>query len=427
MTVSIFKGAAQAALAVMLCAGLAGQGLAQGAGVTESAGQSRASWHGGLLATSLAYSETMLDRQSHVTDKIAVALRARQSGLLGINQLTFGGRVLGTVIHESTNTPGKFPILSRLPPTHTSGTSDSYGVINDITLNVTATTPLLTAFVQGEYTEVEYPGQNEIQLRKAWLAIGDLDRAPFYLAVGRKTVNFGNFESYAPFSHTHNAHYFWAQTKDPLIEIGYLSERTDVALSIIRNHRGNRVISSPSNDGSFTNYAVNAAHRMSLGNGMQLRLGAGYLRGTIYDSRIAHHPPGIGVDRGWNGAWDVNATLSGARFDLMAEFTQTTDRWPATDHKVSALTLQGRYRGAFLGRPATYSLSASHGNQGGSGTEWESMTQVILGLEVDVAPNVTLGAEYMFNDGFVPLIMPTVTGDASVQSHSVILGARLTF
>jgi hypothetical protein len=33
----------------------------------------------------------------------------------------------------------------------------------------------------------------------------------------------------------------------------------------------------------------------------------------------------------------------------------------------------------------------------------------------------------MFNDGFVPLIMPTVTGDASVQSHSVILGARLTF
>ena len=117
MTVSIFKGAAQAALAVMLCAGLAGQGQAQGAGVTESAGQSRASWHGGLLATSLAYSETMLDRQSHVTDKIAVALRARQSGLLGINQLTFGGRVLGTVIHESTNTPGKFPILSRLPPT----------------------------------------------------------------------------------------------------------------------------------------------------------------------------------------------------------------------------------------------------------------------------------------------------------------------
>ena len=225
MTVSIFKGAAQAALAVMLCTGLAGQSLAQGAGVTGSAGQSRTTWHGGLLATSLAYSETMLDRQSHVTDKIAVALRARQSGLLGINQLTFGGRVLGTVIHESTNTPGKFPILSRLPPTHTSGTSDSYGVINDITLNVTATTPLLTAFVQGEYTEVEYPGQNEIQLRKAWLAIGDLDRAPFYLAVGRKTVNFGNFESYAPFSHTHNAHYFWAQTKDPLIEIGYLSER----------------------------------------------------------------------------------------------------------------------------------------------------------------------------------------------------------
>ncbi|MFV1443316.1 MULTISPECIES: hypothetical protein [unclassified Phaeobacter] len=381
----------------------------------------------GFLATSLRYSERMLDRQEDVTNKVAIALRARQSGQLGVNRITFGGRFLGTVIYENTNTPGKFPILSRLPPTHTSGTTDTYGVINDISLIATATTPLLTAVVQGEYTEVEYPGQNDIQLRKAWLAVGDLDRSPFYLAVGRKTVNFGNFASYAPFTHTHNSHYFWAQTKDPLIEIGYITERTELALSIIRNHRGNRVISSPKNDDHYTNYALNASHRIPLANGMGLKLGAGFLRGTIYDSTIAHHPPGSGIDRGWNGAWDIHATLSAERFDVMAEFTQTTDRWPATDHKVSALTLQGRYRGEVLGRPAVYSLSASHGRQGASGTEWESMSQIILGMEVALAPNVTLGAEYLFNDGFVPLILPRRTGDASVRSHSVILGAKLTF
>ncbi|MFS4580689.1 hypothetical protein [Phaeobacter sp. C3_T13_0] len=382
---------------------------------------------GGFLATSLSYSERMLDRQEDVTNKVAIALRARHSGQLGSNRVTFGGRFLGAVIHETTNTPGKFPILSRLPPTHTSGTSDTYSVINDITLMATATTPLLMALVQGEYTEVEYPGQNDIQLRKAWLAVGDLVRSPFYIAVGRKSVNFGNFASYAPFTHTHNSHYFWSQSKDPLIEIGYITDRTELALTIIRNHRGNRVISSPKNDGRYTNYALNATHRLTLANGMALKLGAGFLRGTIYDSVIAHHPPGTGIDRGWNGAWDVNATLSGERFDLMAEFAQTTDRWPATDHRVSALTVQGRYRGAFLDRPAVYSLSASQGRQGGSGTEWEVMSQVILGMEVAVAKNVRLGAEYLFNDGFVPLILPRRTGDASVRSHSVILGAKLTF
>lgn len=381
----------------------------------------------GLVSTSLAYSDRIFDRQEFVTNKIAVALRARRNGELADNRLTLGGRFLGTIIHEDTNTPGKFPILSRLPPSHTPGTSDTYDVINDLSVNATLTAPWLTAFVQGEYTEVEYTGQDDKQLRKYWVALGDLDRFPVYLAVGRKTVNFGNFATYAPFTHSHNSHYFWAQTKDPLIELGYASDRTELAVSLIPSHRGNRVVSSPSNDGDYENYAINALHRFAVSDDIGLALGAGFLRGTIYDSTIAHHPPSVGVNRTWNGAYNVNATLSGRNFDLMAEFTKTTDLWPATGHKVSATTLQGRYRSRLLGKPVTYSLAASRGIQGPSGTEWEKMDQLILGFEIELSGHVSLGAEYLFNDGFVPLIMPTVTGDASVKSHSVILGAQLTF
>jgi opacity protein-like surface antigen len=381
----------------------------------------------GLIGTSLRYSERMLNRQDDVTGKVRIALEARQSGALQTERLYVGGRLFATVIGESTNTPGKFPILSRLPPTHTSGTSDIYGVVNEATLNATLTLPMVTGFAQAEYTEVEYTGQDALQLRKFWIAVGDLDRAPFYLAVGRKTVNFGNFASYAPFTHTHSNHYFWAQSDDPVLEVGYVGARADLAFTLIPSHRGLRVIDSPENDGDYENYAINASHRFDLDNDLGLTLGGGYLRGTIYDSVIAHHPPSAGSARTWNGAYNLNATLSGPQFDLMAEFTKTERKWPATDFKVSALTLQGRYHSELFGRPAIYSLALSRGVQGDRGTEWERMDQAILGLEIEASPNLTLGLEYMFNDRFVPLIMPTVIADSQVQSHSLIVGAKLTF
>lgn len=380
-----------------------------------------------LVGTALRYSERMLNRQDDVTDKVKLALQARQSGLLQEGRLYLGGRLFATAIGEHTNTPGKFPILSRFPNGHTRGSSDIYGVINEATLNATVTLPMLTGFAQAEYTEVEYPGQDALQLRKVWLAIGDLDRAPYYLAVGRKTVNFGNFASYAPFTHTHSNHYFWAQSDDPVVEVGYVGAQSDLAFTLIPGHRGLRVVDSPDNDGKYENFALNAAHRLALSGETELTLGAGFLRGTIYDSAIAHHPPSAGTARMWNGAYNVNATLSASRFDLMAEFTKTTRRWPATDFKVSALTLQGRYRTELLGRPAIYSLALSRGVQGADGTEWEKMDQAILGLELAATPNLTLGIEYMFNDGFVPLILPTVVADSDVRSHTVIVGAKLTF
>ena len=382
---------------------------------------------GGAIKTDLRYSEMMFDRQDHVTDKVAVALRARQSGALEPLSFYLGGRLVLTSISETTNTAGKFPILSRLPPTHTSGKSDSYGVLNEASLNATITLPWVTAFAQGEYTEVEYPGQNDLQLRKYWVALGDLDRFPFYAAVGRKTVSFGNFATYAPFTHNHSSHYFWSQSDDPVIELGYLTDTTHVTVTLIPEHRGLRVISSPENNGGLSNFAVNGSHRFDFQNNNSLTVGGGYLRGTIYDSAIAHHPPGQGTFRSWNGAYNVNATYSGSNFDVMAEFTQTDDIWPATGHKVSATTLQGRYKSRILGKPAVYSIAASRGLQGDGGTEWERMEQVILGLEVEPTPHLKLGAEYMYNNGFVPLIRPTVTGDRSVESHTFIVGAELTF
>lgn len=79
------------------------------------------------------------------------------------------------------------------------------------------------------------------------------------------------------------------------------------------------------------------------------------------------------------------------------------------------MTVQGRFRATLLGKCTNFSLSASRSVQGVDGTRWDKMDQVVL------------GAEYMFNGGFVPLVMPTVMADDGVRARTVIVGAKLDF
>jgi opacity protein-like surface antigen len=385
-----------------------------------------------LVHTDVIYSKDMNERQHDVTNKSIVQLNAIKDGRLKPYNFYIGGRFHGTYIAERTNTDGKFPILSRLPPTHTDKNSDSYGVVNDVTLHATAVFPWVTGFVQGEYSEIPYSGQDRHQIRKYWVTLGDLDEYPFYATIGKKTVNFGNFESYTPFTHTHSAHYFWAQTDEPLLEVGYVGEQgTMLAASLIKNDRGLRVLNSPKNDDKYENFAFNASHEFTMGehrNKTHFKIGGGFLRGSIYDSALAHHPPAIGLnDRFWSSVINGNIEMNIKDFDFMVEYSQTLKDWPATDSKVRALTVQGRYRDTIMGKPATYSLAYSRGEQGNSADEWHQMQQAILGVEIELHPHLSIGGEYMVNDGFVHLILPRRTADDGVVSHTAIVGVKLSF
>lgn len=382
----------------------------------------------GLIKTNTDYTDLMLNRQDHVTDKPLQILLHRRDGRLEDGSVYLGGRLQASQIFEGTNTSGKFPIISRLPGQHTKKKQDSYGIINIGELAITAT-PLtwLSLFVQGEYTEVEYPGQHDKQIRKYSLLLGDLSRAPVYASFGRNTVAFGNFASYAPITHSHSAHYFWAQSDDPHLELGYYKDGLHVAASLIQSNRGRRVLNTPDNRG-WDNFALSADYAYDYSDALHLQGGGGFLRGTIYDSTLAHHTPTWnGGDNRFNGAWNAHGTVSYKSVDLNAEYTRTLHDWPATNFPVSAYTLQGRQHHHLLGKNATASLMYSHGQQGEDGTEWEFMDQSIAGYEWEIHPNLKVAAEYMVNRGFVPLIMPTFIGDRSVKSQSFILGATLTF
>jgi hypothetical protein len=382
----------------------------------------------GFLRINPDYSYMMTNRQEDVTNKPIQQLKYRERNDLKNKSVYIGGRFIGSSLFEKTNTNGKFPLLSRFPNQHTKNRKADEDVINEISLTATLTpTSWLTGFAQGEYTKIEYPGQDDYQLRKYTLTLGDLSQFPVYATFGRNTVSFGNFTSYSPFTHNHSNHYFWAQTDEPHLEVGYYKNNWNIAVSVIPSQRGLRVVNTPQRDG-INNYALSVRKSGTMSQDIAYEFGGGYLHSTIYDNTIAHHPPAFGnADNIRNPAYNGFLTLSLKNIDLNAEYTATSEEWPATDQFVSAFTVQGRYNHKLYEFPSAFTVMYSRGEQGDEGTEWERMSQLVVGYELAINPYISLGFEYLQNKGFVPLIRPKITGDRSVVSDTFMAGLKLTF
>lgn len=385
-----------------------------------------------MIYSQPSFSDEMMDFQSNVTGKNATILKARQDGRLQPNNIYLGGAIEATAMFEKTNEPGKFPILSRFPAQHT-GSSGSRGVINYASLSTTATIgDYVTAYAQMDYSEIEFsPAQDELQLRKAHITIGNLDKSPFYGYIGRNNIDFGDMDSYNPFTHTVNSHFFRAESDGPAIGLGYYDNGWDIIVTALNGERGLRVTDSDQH-GHFSNFAINADKTFDLGTS-SLRIGGGFLYGTIYRSDFTNHtraaqaatPANTQFHR--NPAWDAVVELITPRWDLMAEYTMTTDDWPATGEPVQAFTLQAAYKHNLFDRPSIASLVFSRGEQGQDGTEFEYADQIVVGYESQVWNNMYLGAEYVRNNGFTPLINITTDSDESVQTDTIIFGGRAVF
>lgn len=382
---------------------------------------------GDVVGIAPAYSDTMLNWQSDVTGKPRKLLEARQDGTLGNKKAYLSGAFKASGMAETSNTDGKFAILSRFPNQHGSGKFGSRFLVNNAALGVTGTVnDWVSSYAQIEYSEIEYPGQEEIQFRKAYLLLGNLEESPWYAYLGRNTIDFGDQDSYNPFTHTTVNHYFNAVSDDPVLAVGYYGGGWDVVATAINGGRQLRVADIYQTD-NVRNFAFNANKTFDLGGGSAFRLGASYLHGTIYNSAVPHHLITTDTPRDRVAAAGAVMEYTSPSWDFMVEFIATLDEWEATDEPVWAGVVQGAYKFPSWGRPSELSLVYNRGEQGRSGTEFEFMEAAILGYELELFPHFYLGGEYVFNHGFAPLINVTTSSDAGVVNHSLILGGRYVF
>lgn len=396
-----------------------------------------------VLRTSVAYSDVVMDPSEHITDKAIKQLELLRDGVIERNVFYVSGYAKGSYLYEKTSTEDAFPILTRFP-SHASGTSNGDFFLDRAMLGLTyAPTDWLYGFAKLEYHENRFALQKPVQLRKAYVTVGNLDVLPVYFTAGRKTINFGKFDQYAPFTHSVSNHFFHTESDGPVFELGYTTDALNLSATAISAGRHTRTADSNGTQG-VDNFAVSGDATFEIRPGYDLNVGASYLHGTIYNHTLPHHPgpelecpvrpgqQGVPVCRGRNGAWDVWAELNSTHVDLQAEYTQTVDIWPATGEHVSAFTLQGRYKTEFAGRKTHLSAAYSAAkigpfSMGGPGSPvFDRLDSLTLGAEVWLSPQLTVAAEYSRNNGFAPLINVLETS-RDATSNQFATGMRVSF
>ena len=269
-----------------------------------------------LVTANTAYADVILDYDENITSKSIDQLLFRKNGRIKNKKVYVSGLLKGSYMGQWTNTENAFPILTRFPD-HASGKSSHSFFLDNAAIAFTATpTDYLTLFAQIEYHENHFESQDALQLRKAYVTIGDLNRSPLYLTFGRKTINFGDFDQYNPFTQNINNHFFKADSDGLIAEVGFVNKFMHLTATAISGGRHTRTADTAEKD-EINNFAVNGDVFIPIREGTTLKLGAGYLHGTIYNHTLPHHPgpeldcpvtpgqQGVPKCRGRNAAWDI--------------------------------------------------------------------------------------------------------------------------
>jgi hypothetical protein len=432
---------------------------------------------GTTVRTNALHTRDMLDWQENTTGKTMTLLANRANGTLADNSLYIGAGFQGGLKYQKTSVDGQFPILSRFP-FFSDRTDDSAGVfaIDHAALSFTSTFgDWTTVYLQPEYSETEYGrDQDEFQLRKAFVVFGDLEKTPFYAAFGRKTIDFGNFDSYNAFTHNEGAHYFWAVSDQPVLELGLYSNGFKLTGSAFSAGRQLRVALA-GEENNLGNYAFNAEKEFRFGQDKHkaFTLGGGYLHDSIYrDNWTAHTfqgrnngtPPANFIEYR-NSLVNGFAEYNSPFFDAMVEYTTTLKPWGAAipqtpdgtplpqflvdpagsttdinninfDENLSVLVAQARIKPMVAGRRMAIAAVGSWGNISddtgnvnafGQPTSFESNQQHALSVEYPINDYLEFGAEYVYNKGFIPFVAPQVVSNDETEAHAVNVGFKARF
>ena len=367
------------------------------------------------------FSRQMLDFQNRQTDK-QLLLLCDQPGNGCFPNLKLGAQFRASFLAAGTTGNSQFPYLGRFPADFQGTSATDARLLHANIAAAAHFTPWAHGYFETLFSDVfTFPtfNQGSYQVRQAFVAFGDPQRSPLYAFIGKKNVSFGDMGTLSPFSQSVVWHYFGSLAEG--MGVGINPGPLNLSATALNGSRGIRVVDSRQK-GQLNNFATNASYTRWLSRqNSYLRVGAGFLHGTIYNARRAEHidPTLFGPD---NAAWDINAHLRWGRLQLAGEYVSTVDNWPLTDHRVIAYRVEASADTFVFRVPSRFSASWSEGIQGPTGSQFEYNQQLVLGMAWYCSPNTQFSFEYVQSLGFAPLINLTTVSDRSVRQHSAVFG-----
>ncbi|MCY3767148.1 MAG: hypothetical protein OXH06_17140 [Gemmatimonadetes bacterium] len=408
-----------------------------------------------------AYGRAVLDPTTDINRRQRLILDQKKEGTLAPDSVYVHGAVTAVADFQTSNRTDKFGYLMRHPTASNQvGREVSEAAIHSAQMGFTATLgDWITghgvmlfdpeqSFGEGTNTDLE---RNQIQMRRAYVLFGDLDRTPFFASLGKMAVPFGLTDTVNPFTASTVWHAFGGLANG--VTVGYASEGLNLTAMGIQGGSQFRAANTPVKGTNvpsrLNNFALDMNHTFGLGPQRKLLIGASYLHGSAYcqDFPVMHFMP----CRENNPAFDIYGRLALGDFTLKGEFARTRDVWPGTFNPaipefaasdVISFDVGSKYRLDLGNGPVDLSAEFSRFEAGPEGAPWQRQDQFVVGAAWLGLPNAKLFAEYIRVNGFAPLnfisggsvkdeggnVIPDQTiSDASARSDVFLLGVNAAF
>ena len=369
-----------------------------------------------------AYGYEILDPTTSINRKPRLILERKRDGTIARDSLHVQGAVTAIANHQSSNRDDKFGYLMR----HPTASNQVGGTVSEATIHsaqlgftgslgrwITGHAEMLfdpeQSFGAGTNTDLE---RNQVQVRRAYVLLGDLVRSPFYASLGKKSVPFGLTDTVNPFTASTVWHAFGALANG--VTVGYAGKGLNISVMGVQGGAQFRAANTPV-DGTaapsrLNNLAADVHYDFEPGSAGSLVLGGSWIRGTAYCQGypVQHFLP----CRDNNPAFDVYGKLVYGDLTLKAEIARTTDEWPGTFNpgmpqfaasRVTSFDVGVRRRYDSVRGPVHLSAEFSRFIAGPDGAPWEQQDQIVLGGAWFVRPSAKLFAEYIRVNGYAPL------------------------
>jgi len=408
------------------------------------------------------FSYKILDQNQNLR-KVEILLNSKKKNLLKNNNLIIGTSLISIVDYQHSNTDSKFGYLMRHPTANNQiGKDVSEAVIHSFQLSFTATiNRWITSYAELLYNPEQSFGsgtitnlnRNQIQLRKAFVVFGNLNKSPFYGAVGKMDAPFGQMGTVNPFTNSTMWHAFGGLGYGA--QIGYNKGGLHAKIMLAQGGAQFRALHVPVGDATavpskLNNFVADLNYKLVISDKVNLKAGASYKKGGAYCQGfpVFHFTPCEENNPEYTvyGTLDVNN-----RLNVMASFAKTFDEWEGTFNptpplnvfeasKVSSLSLGVKYDLNKVGK-IKHTLSGEFSNfiAGPNGAPWERQNQYILGYQALMNKSAKLFVEIFRTEGFAPLNFisgsadfdpfppGTTHSDRDANSMGIVLGAQISF
>ncbi len=394
--------------------------------------------------------------------KVSILVDERKNGALENQSLTIGGSLISIFDFQRSNTDSKFGYLMRHPTSNNQiGKVVTEAVVHSFQLSLTGAVNSWLTF----HTELLYNPQqsfgtgtitnlsrNQIQLRKGFIVLGDLNKIPVYGAIGKMDAPFGQTGSVSPFTNSSMWHAFGGLGYGA--QIGFKKWNIHASAMLVQGGAQFRAMNTPVGDSTnvpsqLNNFTADLNYTLKIGEKAKLKVGGSYMLGCVYcqEFPVQHFEP----CKEANPAYTYYGKLTiKDRLVLKGGFAKTVNVWEGTHNptppldvweasKVSSLDYGASYVLNPEGKtPHTISAEFSNFRAGPEGSPWERQNQTVVGFSSLIQKSSKLFVELFRTDGYVPLnwisgstpFAPFPPGEThsvlKAFSYGIVIGGQIT-